>query len=75
MTDFPQILRRLLVLPAFAGSLIAPMVIAAQARNPDVLMNLPYALAAATATGNAKSLDADKARQDLINKGNRKPTF
>ena len=39
------------------------------------LVNLPYALRAATATGNAKSSEAEKARQDLINKGNRKPTL
>ena len=39
------------------------------------LVNLPYALRAATVTGNAKSSEAEKARQDLINKGNRKPTF
>ena len=39
------------------------------------LVNLPYALRAATITGNAKNADAEKARQDLINKGNRKPTF
>ena len=39
------------------------------------LVNLPYALRAATATGNARNSDAEKARQDLINKANRKPAL
>ena len=39
------------------------------------LVNLPYALKAATATGNARNSDAEKERQDLINKANRKPAL
>ena len=39
------------------------------------LVNLPYALKAATATGNARNSDAEKQRQDLINKANRKPAL
>jgi hypothetical protein len=37
------------------------------------LVNLPYAHRAATATGHLRHSDAEKARQDLINKANRKP--
>ena len=39
------------------------------------LVNLPYALRAATITGNAKNAEAEKARQDQINKGTRKPAL
>jgi hypothetical protein len=39
------------------------------------LVNLPYALRAATITGNAINAEAEKARQDLINKANRKPAL
>lgn len=39
------------------------------------LVNLPYALKAATATGNARNSDAEKQRQDLSNKANRKPAL
>ena len=37
------------------------------------LVNLPYALGAATATGNARNSEAEKARKNLIEKANRKP--
>jgi hypothetical protein len=37
------------------------------------MVNLPYALVAATATGNARNSEAEKARQKVIEKGNRKP--
>jgi hypothetical protein len=36
------------------------------------LVNLPYAFRAATATGNARNSDAEKARQELLNKANQK---
>jgi hypothetical protein len=39
------------------------------------LVNLPYALRAATVTGNARNAEAEKERQDLINKANRKPAL
>jgi hypothetical protein len=39
------------------------------------LVNLPYALRAATATGNARKSEEERERQDLINKGNRKPSL
>ena len=39
------------------------------------LVNLPYALKAATITRNARNADAEKQRQDLINQANRKPAL
>jgi len=37
------------------------------------LVNLPYAHRAATATGNPRDSAAEKERQNLIDKANRKP--